>query len=97
MVWGMACGAKLPLAATLVGDTLAMQVFTDQKGIQLYTANFLKGAPDFSGGIKRVSHGAVCLETQTEPGAISRGEIFYDKGQVYRHRTVYSVKERSKE
>ena len=85
----------LPLIAKLEGDSLEMQVYTDQKGVQLYTANFLKGEPDFSGGIKRISHGAVCLETQTEPGAISRGEIFYEKGQTYKHRTVYSVKKRS--
>ena len=94
MMWGTACGVRLPLVATLLGDSLIMQVFTDQKGIQVYTANFLKGEPKFSGNIERIKHGAICLETQTEPGAISRGEIFYDKGQVYKHRTVYSVKAR---
>ncbi len=92
--FGTACGIRLPLIATLEGDALIMQVFSDQKGVQLYTGNFLKGAPDFSGGIQRIRRGAVCLETQTEPGAISRGEIFYDKGEVYKHRTVYSVKVR---
>ncbi len=96
MMWGTACGVRLPLIATLIGDTLVMQVFTDQKGVQVYTANFLMGDPKFSGGIERLKHGAICLETQTEPGAISRGEIFYDKEQVYKHRTVYSVKARAK-
>ncbi len=88
------CGVTLPLVASLIGDTLEMQVFTDQKGVQLYSANFMKGKPDFCGGIERIRRGAVCLETQTEPGAISRGEIFYDKGTVYKHQTVYSVKVR---
>lgn len=88
------CGIRLPLIATLMGDELVMQVFTDQPGVQVYTGNFLGGKPDFSGGIKRIKHGAICLETQTEPGAIARGEIFYEKGQVYRHQTVYSVKKR---
>ena len=88
------CGITLPLIATLSGDSLVMQVYTDQKGVQVYTGNFLGGAPDFSGGIPRIKHGAICLETQTEPGAIARGEIFYEKGQVYRHQTVYSVKQK---
>ncbi len=88
------CGASLPLIASLEGDRLTMKVYSDQTGVQVYTANFLGGKPDFSGGIKRIKHGAICLETQTEPGAISRGEIFYDKGQIYRHQTVYSVKQR---
>ena len=91
---GEVCGVSLPLVATLVGDTLLMHTYTDQKGIQVYTANFLCGEPHFSGKIPRIKHGAVCLETQTEPGAISRGEIFYDKGQIYKHQTVYSVKRR---
>ena len=85
------------MIATLAADKLIMNVYSDQKGVQLYTANFLGGKPDFSGGIQRVRRGAVCLETQTEPGAISRGEIFYDKGEVYKHRTVYSVKAGRKE
>lgn len=88
------CGVSLPLVATLEGDVLIMDVCSDQKGVQVYTGNFLGGKPDFSGGIGRVKHGAICLETQTEPGAISRGEIFYEKGQAYRHQTVYSVRRR---
>lgn len=89
---GLACGLKLPLIATLEGDTLSMKVYSDQMGVQVYTANFMNGEPDFVGGIKRIPRGAICLETQTEPGAIARGEIFYDKGQTYRHRTVYSIR-----
>ncbi len=88
------CGVRLPHIATLVGDSLEMKVFTDQNGVQLYTANFMKGKPNFTGNITRIPRGAVCLETQTEPGAIARGEIFYDQGQIYEHRTVYSVKVR---
>jgi aldose 1-epimerase len=88
------CGVSLPLIATLEGEALIMDVYSDQRGMQVYTGNFLGGKPDFSGGIPRVKHGAICLETQTEPGAISRGEIFYEKGQTYRHQTVYSVRRR---
>ena len=93
--FGTVCGVRLPLIATLATDKLVMHTYTDQKGVQVYTANFLKGEPNFSGNIPRIKHGAVCLETQTEPGAISRGEIFYEKGQTYRHRTVYSVKRKN--
>jgi len=88
------CGVHLPLAATLVGDSLIMKTYTDQKGIQIFTGSFQKGDPKRSGNIQRIRRGAICLETQTEPGAIFRGEIFYDKGQVYRHQTVHSVKRR---
>lgn len=91
----LVCGVRLPLIATLAGEELLMHTYTDQKGVQLYTANFLQGEPNFAGNIPRIKHGAVCLETQTEPGAISRGEIFYDKGQIYRHTTVYSVKRKA--
>lgn len=61
------------------------------KSVFAYT---IENKPDFGGGIQRIRRGAVCLETQTEFGAISRGEIFYDKGEVYKHRSVYSVKVR---
>ena len=82
-------GKRLALAARIGGEHIAMSVYTDQPGIQFYTGNFLCGAPDFKGGIKRIKHGAFCLETQTEPNCIKRGEGFYRAGEVYTHTTVY--------
>ena len=88
------CNSSLGLAAIVEGDSLKMSVYTDQPGIQFYTANFLKQiAPEhlFHGGITPIKHGAFCLEAQTEPNCINHGEGFYDAGEVYTHTTVYEI------
>lgn len=82
---------KLGLAARVKGEELIMNVYTDRPGIQFYTGNFLGGAPDFKGGIKRIKHGALCLETQIEPNAINKGIGFFDEGEIYSHNTLYSI------
>ncbi len=79
----------LPLIARVSGKTLKMSVYTDQPGVQFYIGNFLGGKPDFKGGIPRIRHGAFCLETGSEPNCINSGIGFYNKGDIYRHRTVY--------
>jgi aldose 1-epimerase len=85
------CRKPLGLATELVGDKLSMKVYTDQPGIQLYTGNFLGSGADFAGGIKQIKHGALCLETQTEPNSVNHGVGFYNVGKIYTHTTVYSV------
>lgn len=90
-------GKKLALAAEVENDSLRMSVYTDQPGIQLYTANFLKQvAPEhlFHGGIAPIKHGAFCLEAQTEPNCINHGIGFYDAGEVYTQTTVYEVEKK---
>ena len=82
---------SLGLIAELKGKELTMKVYTDQPGVQLYTGNFLGYGADFKGGVKQVKHGALCLETQTEPNAVNHGIGFYDKGETYTQTTVYSV------
>jgi len=84
-------GKKLGLAAEVEGNEIKMQVYTDQPGIQFYTGNFLGNGADFHGGIKQVKHGALCLETQTEPNSVNHGQVFYNKGEIYTHTTVYSL------
>ena len=81
----------LGLAARVSGERLKMSVYTDQPGVQFYIGNFLGGKPDFKGGVKRVKHGAFCLETQTEPNCINHGIGFYGKGERYTHTTVYKI------
>ena len=49
-----------------------------------------------TGGIKRILHGAFCLETQTEPNAVNHGIGIYDKGDVYTHTTAFKI-EKTKE
>lgn len=80
---------RLGLAARVKGEALTLSVYTDQPGLQFYIGNFLGGEPHFKGGVKRIKHGAFCMETQTEPNAVNNGVAFYDKGEVYTHTTVY--------
>ena len=86
-------GNKLGLCAEVAGKKLKMSVYTDQPGVQFYIGNFLGTDPDpaFRGDIKKIRHGAFCLETQTEPNCVNHGIGFYDAGEVYRHNTVYKV------
>lgn len=82
---------NLGLVAKVDNGALQMRVYTDQPGVQFYTANTMGKGPDFRGGVKKINHGAFCLETQTEPNCISRGEEFYKAGETYTHSTVYEV------
>jgi aldose 1-epimerase len=88
-------GLSLPLAASATNDKLALNVYTDQPGIQFYTGNFLGGEPNFRCGVKRIKHGAFCLEAQTEPNCINHGIGFYDLGDIYEQTTVYEVIKKS--
>lgn len=83
--------SRVGLVASVRNEDMIMNVYTDQPGVQFYTANFLKGKPDFRGDIQRIPHGALCLEAQTEPNSVKRGECFYDAGQVYTQTTVYEI------
>jgi len=82
-------GVSLGLGAIAKSRSLTMKFYTDQPGVQLYTANFLGGEPDFRGGVKRIPYGAFCLEAQTEPNCTKRGIGFYDAGEIYTQTTVY--------
>ena len=82
---------RVGLIASVKNSTMLMNVYTDQPGVQFYTANFLSGSPDFSGEVKRIKHGAFCLEAQTEPNCVNLGEGIYDAGEVYKQTTVYEV------
>lgn len=82
-------GESLGLAAQTENSQMVMRVYTDQPGVQFYTGNFLGDGPAFAGNIPQVQHGGFCLETQTEPNCINRGEAIYKKGQIYTQLTVY--------
>ena len=88
------CGRSVSLAAVLEGSDLKMSVYTDQPGIQFYTGNFLGSGPDFKGGVKQVYHGALCLETQTEPNCVKKGIGIYGKGERYTHFTAYAIEKK---
>ncbi len=88
-------GKTLSLAAELENSTTRLSVYTDQPGLQIYTANHFKDTTVFKGGKNSLKHGAVCLETQTEPNAAGRGEIFYDPGEIYTHTAAYKFERKN--
>ena len=82
-------GKRVGLAARVSNQRLMMQMYTDQPCVQFYTGNFLGKGPAFKSGIPQVRHGAFCLEAQTEPNCINRGEAIYQKGENYHQFTAY--------
>ncbi|MBR5044937.1 MAG: galactose mutarotase [Clostridia bacterium] len=86
-------GYSLPPAAIVTGDKLVMSVYTDQRCVQFYTANFLSGdRPRLKGGAVKHKHAAFCLETQEEPDSPNRGGAILRAGDLYHTVTVYEVK-----
>ena len=87
-------GRALGLAAVLEANKLRMYAYTDQPGIQIYTANHFGKGPLFKGNVNSVKHGAVCLEMQTEPNSANHGVGIYGPGEIYRQTTVYKFEEK---
>ena len=85
-------GKDLALSATATNGRLMLTTYTTLPGIQLYTGNALCEAPDFRGGIKKINHGAFCLEAQFEPNSPNRGEAIFEAGEIYSHATAYELK-----
>jgi aldose 1-epimerase len=84
---------KLALAARLKEPRSgrAMEVWTSQPGMQLYTSNFLDGSIQGIGGVYK-KHYAVCLETQHFPDSVHHPNfpnVILRPGEVYRQATVH--------
>ena len=80
-------------AATVIGDRtgLSMAVYTDQPGMQLYTANHMDGIPGKGGAVYN-ARDAVCLETQGFPDAVNHPEfpsVVLQGGEPFRSVTEY--------
>jgi aldose 1-epimerase len=76
---------------TSADKMLTMEVLTDQPGLQIYTGNYLAGAPSRDGDAYR-DHEAICLETQLLPDSPNRPELgdpWLLPGKVYHHQTRY--------
>jgi len=79
-------------AATVkCSNGIQMEVYTDQKGLQFYSGNFIT---DVFGkdGAKYTKQCALCLETQAFPDAINKahfGDVIITKEKPYRSTTVY--------
>ena len=68
-----------------------MEMRTTLPGVQLYTGNFLSGAPG-KGGKPMTQHAGFCLETQFYPDSPNRPEFpdcIYDAGEEYFSRTSF--------
>ena len=86
-------GVKSP-AATLYEKTSGrkMQVFTDQTGLQLYTANFLDGSLNGKSGKPYLKRSSLCLETQHFPDSPNQPRFpntILRPGETYQTRTIY--------
>jgi aldose 1-epimerase len=78
-------------AVAPAGD-LALEVATDQPGVQLYTGAVLREDPAALRGQKHFPHAGFCLETQIFPDAIHQRHFpssVLRPGEVYRHIVEY--------
>lgn len=87
-------GGALALAARVEepGSGRAMEIYTDQPAIQLYTGNFLDGTVVGKGGKAYQKHYAFCLETQHFPDSPNHPNFpstILEPGQKYRTVTVH--------
>ena len=70
----------------------AMEIWTTQPGVQLYTANFLDGKLTGIGGKNYEKNGALCLETQHFPDSPNHKDFpttTLKPGEKYHQVTVY--------
>ena len=86
--------ADLVPVATLHEKTSGrmMKVFTDQPGLQIYTANFLDGSLTGKSGRPYARQSALCLETQHFPDSPNQSQFpntILRPGETYQSRTTY--------
>ena len=72
---------------------IAMEVFTTEPGMQIYTGNFLDGSVIGKNGIAYQQRSAVCLETQKFPDSPNQhwleSNAFLRPGETYKSHTKY--------
>lgn len=71
----------------------ALEVYTDQPCMQLYSANFLtNGRYPLKNGYPQSPHTFVCLETQKMPDSVNHPNftnVILNVGEEYRHTVIY--------
>ncbi|MFP3561091.1 galactose-1-epimerase, partial [Paraburkholderia sp. SIMBA_049] len=71
-----------------------LTVSTDQRGLQFYSGNFLKGDAG-RGGARYQTHAGLCLEAGGFPNQVNmnalRDETILQPGDTYRQTTRYRV------
>lgn len=71
---------------------ISLEVYTNEPGIQVYTANTLDGSQIGKGGRPFQRHGAVCLETQHFPDAPNKPlwpSIVLEPTEAYKSTCIY--------
>uniref|UniRef100_A0A914E6S8 Aldose 1-epimerase n=1 Tax=Acrobeloides nanus TaxID=290746 RepID=A0A914E6S8_9BILA len=82
---------KLVAKVTEPKSGRALEVYTTQPDIHLYTGNFMQKW-QLAGGKTTDKHGAFCLETQNFPDGPNHKNFpnpFLKPGEVYHHETIY--------
>ena len=93
--WVLATAGDLSRpAARLVSPVtgIALEVFTDEPGIQVYVGNFLDGTVSGKHGISYARRTAVCLETQHYPDSPNKEQwpsTVLRPGETYRSHCIY--------
>ena len=70
----------------------ALEVLSDQPGVQIYMGNFLDGTLKGKEGAVYGPNAGICLETQKYPDSIHHADwpsVRLDPGQTYRHTMVH--------
>lgn len=85
---------QITLSSERTGIT--MNVYTDAKTVQLYSANFMNNPVNFNGDIPQKVHEALCLEcaempdTMNHPSFDEYGSTILKAGQTYTQNTTYA-------
>ena len=69
---------------------IRMEMFTNQRGVHVYSGNFLSGVVG-KGGVKHNRHDGICFETERFPNAVNEPEFpssILRPGEKYWHKTV---------
>ncbi|XP_048519053.1 galactose mutarotase isoform X2 [Dendroctonus ponderosae] len=92
---GTGQGGAFVARAEHPGTGRALEVYSNQPGVQFYTSNHIQsGTLSGKGGASYGKHGAFCLETQNYPDAVNHANfppaVLYP-GQVYLHLVEYRL------
>ncbi|WP_294429778.1 aldose epimerase family protein [uncultured Treponema sp.] len=72
---------------------ISMEIFTNQRGVHVYTANYLGGKG--KGGVNQKMHDGICFETERFPNAINEPSFpscVLRPSEKYWHKTVFKLK-----
>ena len=73
---------------------ITMEISTNQRGVQVYTGNFLEGVTGKNGVVQH-KHDGICFETQRFPNAVNEPHFprcVLRAGEQYWHKTIFSFK-----